>query len=129
MNSLTHTLMDDMLSRGEAAVADGERRLEMQRARVAALEKAGRATDQSLRLLKNMEQSQLLQTAYVARLKRDLSLPDYAPRRTTSPPRFLRSGGTDRRRPGLTAARAGLTALISAFYSAAASARAEFAAS
>lgn len=78
-----------MLSAAEASVAEGERRLEAQRERVAALEKAGRATEQSRRLLKIMEQTHTLQIGHVAMLKRDLNQPDYAvplPYRPPPPP-------------------------------------------
>lgn len=78
-----------MLSHAEASVADGERRLEAQRIRVAALEKAGRSADQSRRLLKIMEQTQALQLSHIAMLKRDLNQPDYAvplPYRPPPPP-------------------------------------------
>ena len=78
MVSHTRTLIEQMLSDAEAFVADGERRLEAQRIRVAALEKAGRAADQSRRLLKIMEQTQVLQRGHIAMLKRDLNQPDYA---------------------------------------------------
>lgn len=78
-----------MLSAAEASVADGERRIEAQRTRVAALEKAGRAAEQSQRLLKIMEQTQALQLSHIAMLKRDLDKPDYAvplPYRPPPPP-------------------------------------------
>lgn len=78
-----------MLSAAEAAAAEGERRLEAQRIRVAALEKAGRAAEQSRRLLKIMEQTHALQLGHIAMLKRDLNKPDYAiplPYRRPPPP-------------------------------------------
>ena len=78
MTSRTRRLVERMLSDAEASVAEGERRLEAQRVRVAALEKAGRPTEQSQRLLKIMEQTQGLQLSHIAMLKRDLARPDYA---------------------------------------------------
>ena len=78
-----------MLTDAETSVAEGERRLEAQRIRVAALEKTGRPAEQSQRLLKIMEQTQSLQLSHIAMLKRDLDQPDYAvplPYRPPPPP-------------------------------------------
>src|SRR5215469_11676997 len=89
MVSRTRTLIEQMLSAAEASVTEGERRLEAQRERVAGLEKAGRAAEQSRRLLKIMEQTQVLQLGHIAMLRRDLNQPDYAvplPYRPPPPP-------------------------------------------
>ena len=78
MPSVTRLLLEKLLPRAEALLADAEERLAAQRARVAGLDKASPRAEQSRRLLKYMEQAYLLQGGYVAMIKRDMTRPDYA---------------------------------------------------
>jgi hypothetical protein len=68
----TRTQLEEMVSRAQARVAEGQRRIVAQQTRVAALDRKGRRADESKQLLKTMEDTQSLQISHLDLLRREL---------------------------------------------------------
>ncbi|HMA73721.1 MAG TPA: hypothetical protein VKP67_19895 [Xanthobacteraceae bacterium] len=68
----TRPVLEQLIARAETFVVAGEERLTAQRARIAGLKRAGGRADQSKKLLKIMEEMQVLQIDHLTTLKREL---------------------------------------------------------
>lgn len=69
IQSHTKLIIDELLPRAKGLVADGERRLAAQEARVADLQRQGRHAPQSKKLLAMMRETMTLQIGYVELLE------------------------------------------------------------
>jgi hypothetical protein len=81
----TRTQLEEMVSRAQTHVADGQKRILAQQARVAALDRKSRRADESKRLLKTMEDTQYLQIRHLDLLRRELHEKDLVPSALTAP--------------------------------------------
>ena len=71
MHPHTRTIIDRMLPRAKGLAADGEKRVCVQEARVAELERKGRIAPESKKLLKIMRETLALQISHVRLLERE----------------------------------------------------------
>jgi hypothetical protein len=69
----TRQMIEQLLPEAETLVADGAARIRAQESRVTELERKGRRTDQSKKLLAIMKQTQELQISHVQLLRRELA--------------------------------------------------------
>jgi hypothetical protein len=73
----TRTQLEEMVLQAQTFVAEGQRRIAAQRARVAALDRRGGRAHESKQFLETMEVTQALQIAHLDLLRRELNEMDW----------------------------------------------------